>query len=121
FAFLIPEILIRLNQPYFNPVNIWPLNYDLFAGYKLSEFFSAGNIGLLMLFFGIASIFVITPILTYFYGKRWYCSWVCGCGGLAETAGDPYRHLSDKSRSAWKFERYIIHTVLVLVVVMTIA
>jgi polyferredoxin len=26
--------------------------------------------------------------------KRWYCSWVCGCGGLAETAGDSYRHLS---------------------------
>lgn len=121
FAFLIPEILMRLNQPYFNPVNIWPLNYDLFAGYKLSEFFSAGNIGLLMLIFGIASIFVITPILTYFYGKRWYCSWVCGCGGLAETAGDSYRHLSDKSRATWKFERYIIHTVLVLVVVMTIA
>lgn len=121
FAFLLPEILIRLNQPYYNPTVIWPLNYDLFSGYKLSEFFSAGNVGLLMLFFGIASIFVITPILTYFYGKRWYCSWVCGCGGLAETAGDPYRHLSDKSRAAWKFERYIIHTVLVLVVVMTIA
>lgn len=121
FAFLIPEILMRLNQPYYNPVNIWPLNYDLFAGYKLNEFFSAGNLGLLMLFFGIASIFIITPILTYFYGKRWYCSWVCGCGGLAETAGDPYRHLSDKSMGAWKFERWIIHSVLVLVVLMTIA
>jgi polyferredoxin len=39
-------------------------------------------------------IFIISPILTYFYGKRWYCSWVCGCGGLAETAGDSFRHLS---------------------------
>ncbi|GHA42945.1 hypothetical protein GCM10007103_25140 [Salinimicrobium marinum] len=120
FAFLLPEILMRLNQPYYNPVNIWPLNYDLFADYKLQEFFSAGNVGVLMILFGIASIFIITPILTYFYGKRWYCSWVCGCGGLAETAGDPYRHLSDKSRSAWKFERWIIHSVLVFVVVMTI-
>ena len=120
FAFLIPEILMRLNQPYYNPVNIWPLNYDLFTGYKLEEFFSAGNVGLLMLFFGIAAIFLITPILTYFYGKRWYCSWVCGCGGLAETAGDPYRHLSDKSEAAWKFERWIVHSVLVFVVVMTI-
>ncbi len=121
FAFLIPEILIRLNQPYFNPANIWPLNYDLFAGYKVEEFFSAGNIGMIMLIFGILSIFVITPILTYKYGKRWYCSWVCGCGGLAETAGDPYRHLSDKSRSAWKMERWMVHSVLVFVVVMTIA
>ncbi|MDT0691511.1 4Fe-4S binding protein [Salegentibacter sp. F188] len=121
FAFLIPEILMRLNQPYFNPANIWPLNYDLFADYKLEGFFSAGNVGLLMLFFGIASVFIITPILTYKYGKRWYCSWVCGCGGLAETAGDPYRHLSDKSLASWKLERWMIHSVLVFVVVMTIA
>lgn len=121
FAFLIPEILIRLNQPYFNPANIWPLNYDFFAGYKMDGFFAAGNIGVLMFAFGVISIFVITPILTYKYGKRWYCSWVCGCGGLAETAGDPYRHLSDKSQFAWKVERWVIHSVLVFVVVMTIA
>ena len=121
FAFLIPEILVRLNQPYFNPANIWPLNYDLFAGYKINEFLSAGNLGVLMLAVGVISIFVITPILTYKYGKRWYCSWVCGCGGLAETAGDPYRHLSDKSLFAWKVERWVIHSVLVFVVVMTIA
>lgn len=121
FAFLIPEILMRLNKPYFNLINIWPLNYDLFAGYKLNEFFSSGNLGVFMLLFGLASIFIITPILTYKYGKRWYCSWVCGCGGMAETAGDSFRHLSDKSLSAWKFERWIVHSVLVFVVVMTIA
>jgi len=64
---------------------------------------------------------VITPILTYKYGKRWYCSWVCGCGGLAETAGDSFRHLSDKSQFAWKVERWVIHSVLVFVIVMTTA
>lgn len=121
FAFLIPEILLRLNKPYYDFKNIWPLNYDLFAGYKIQEFLSAGNLGMFMLIFGIASIFIITPILTYKYGKRWYCSWVCGCGGLAETAGDPYRHLSDKSLFAWKVERWVIHSVLVFVTVMTIA
>lgn len=121
FAFLLPELLIRLNQPYYNPTVIWPLNYDLFSGYKLDEFFSAGNIGVIMLLFGVLSIFVITPVLTYKYGKRWYCSWVCGCGGLAETAGDPYRHLSDKRLVAWQVERWLIHSVLVFVVVMTIA
>lgn len=121
FAFIIPEILIRLNQPYYSPNVIWPLNYDLFAGYNLDKFFSAGNVGLIMLGFGIASIFVITPILTYFYGKRWYCSWVCGCGGMAETAGDSFRHLSDKTKKVWVFERWLVHLVLVFVVVMTIA
>ena len=121
FSFLIPELLMRLNKPYYNPVNIWPLNYDQFASYKLDEFFSAGSLGFAMLIFGILAILVITPILTYFYGKRWYCSWVCGCGGLAETAGDPFRQLSDKSRAAWKFERWSVHLVLVFVVLMTIA
>ena len=121
FAFIIPEILIRLNQPYYDLKNIWPLNYDLFAGYRIDTFLSAGNVGFLMLIFGIVSIFIITPILTYKFGKRWYCSWVCGCGGLAETAGDPFRQLSDKSLKAWQIERWVIHSVLVFVVVMTIA
>ncbi len=121
FAFTIPELLVRLNQPYYDLKNVWPLNYDLFAGYKINEFLSAGNVGLIMLIFGILSIFVITPILTYKYGKRWYCSWVCGCGGLAETAGDSFRHLSDKRIFAWRVERWVVHSVVVFVTVMTTA
>ncbi|QYA24557.1 4Fe-4S binding protein [Gramella sp. MT6] len=126
FAFLIPEFMARLNGkgfslPYYDLKNIWPLNYYMFEQYRVDEFISAGTIGVALLIFGVASIFIITPILTYKYGKRWYCSWVCGCGGLAETAGDPYRHLSDKSLFAWKVERWVIHSVLVFVVLMTTA
>ncbi len=119
FAFTIPEILVRLQQPYFNFMNIWPLNYDFFFDYKLSEFISSGSLGIFMLFWGILLILVAVPLFSYFYGKRWYCSWICGCGGLAETLGDPYRQLSDKSLGAWKVERWMIHSVLVLAVVMT--
>jgi len=126
FAFLIPEFMARLNSdtfslPYYDLKNIWPLNYYNFEQYRVDSFISAGDVGLGLLIFGIVSIFVITPILTYKYGKRWYCSWVCGCGGLAETAGDPFRHLSDKRQVAWKVERWVIHSVLVFVVVMTTA
>ena len=126
FAFLIPEFMARLNGekfslPYYNLVNIWPLNYYNFEQYRVDDFISAGTIGVSLLIFGIASIFIITPILTYKYGKRWYCSWVCGCGGLAETAGDSFRHLSNKSTSAWKLERWMIHLVTVFVVIMTTA
>ncbi len=126
FAFLIPEFMARLNSesfklPYYDLKNIWPLNYYNFEQYRVDEFISAGTVGLILLGFGIVSIFIITPILTYKYGKRWYCSWVCGCGGLAETAGDPFRHLSDKTTMAWKVERWVIHSVLVFVVVMTTA
>jgi polyferredoxin len=66
-------------------------------------------------------MFLISPILTYLYGKRWYCSWVCGCGALAETAGDPFRQLSSKKVSVWKFERWMIHVVLVFISITTIA
>ncbi len=119
FAFLIPEILVRLNQPWFDFKNMWPLDYDFFYSYNLQQLTSSGSLGLFMLIWGIILFIIGVPVLTYFFGKRWYCSWVCGCGGLAETMGDPFRQLSDKSLRAWRFERYIIHGVLVAAVVMT--
>ena len=123
FAFIIPEVMARLNGdlPYYDLKNIWPLNYYNFERYRVNGFIDAGDIGLAMLVFGVLSILVITPVLTYFFGKRWYCSWVCGCGGLAETAGDPFRQLSDKSTFAWRVERWVVHSVLVFVVLMTTA
>ncbi|WP_373496128.1 4Fe-4S binding protein, partial [Aquiflexum sp.] len=119
FAFLIPEILVLLNQPWHDFKNIWPLDYDFFFEYRIGEMLSSGALGMFMLVWGIILIVLGVPIITYFYGKRWYCSWVCGCGGLAETLGDPYRQLSDKSLKAWRVERYLVHGVLVFAVVMT--
>jgi len=123
FAFLIPEFMYRMNAdlPYYDLKSVWPLNYYIFDEWSVKGFLSNGNVGLALLIFGVVSTFVITPILTYKYGKRWYCSWVCGCGGLAETAGDSFRQLSSKKMSAWKLERWLIHTVLVFSVIMTVA
>ena len=118
-AFIIPEILVRLNQPYFDFKNIWPLDYDFFFQYNLESLISSGSLGIFMMVWGIMLIIIGVPVITYFFGKRWYCSWVCGCGGLAETLGDPFRQLSDKSMRAWKYERYIIHGVLAAAVIMT--
>jgi ferredoxin-type protein NapH len=119
FAFLIPEWLERLNQPSMDMKNMWPLNYYFFFDWNLDKLLQGGTLGIFMLGWGLAMILIISPILTYFFGKRWYCSWVCGCGGLAETVGDPFRHLSDKSLKAWKIERWMVHSVLVFVVIMT--
>lgn len=119
FAFLIPEILVRLNQPYFDFKNMWPLDYDFFDAWHINTLTSAGGIGLFMFVWGITLFVVGVPVFVYFFGKRWYCSWVCGCGGLAETAGDPFRQLSDKSTEAWQIERYLVHGVLVFAVIMT--
>ena len=119
-AFLLPEILVRLNQPWYDFKNIWPLDYDFFFKYNIDNLMSSGGLGVFMLVWGIVLTILGVPLITYFFGKRWYCSWVCGCGGLAETMGDPFRQLSDKSMRAWKYERYIIHGVLVAAVVMTV-
>ncbi|MGI9543877.1 MAG: 4Fe-4S binding protein, partial [Cyclobacteriaceae bacterium] len=119
FAFLIPEILVRLNKPYFDFKNIWPLDYDFFFDNELSTLLDSGSLGVFMLGWGIALIIIGVPIFVYFFGKRWYCSWVCGCGGLAETLGDPFRQLSDKSLKAWKVERWMVHGVLAFAIIMT--
>lgn len=122
FAFLIPAFLVAMQQPevYFN--YFWPLSYyqgspDAYNYY--SSIASSTKLGLFYFGFGLVMFFISTPILTYFFGKRWYCSWVCGCGGLAETSGDPFRHLSDKSLKAWKIERYMIYSVLLIAFSMT--
>lgn len=135
-AYLIPEILAGLNYNdavdangnyigYYNTdlKNTWPLDYDFFQKWQLEGFQKSAYqpLGKLFLYWGIAMFLVVTPVLTYLVGKRWYCSWVCGCGGLAETAGDPYRHLSSKKLSSWKLERWLIHGVMVFVFLATAA
>ena len=121
FAFILPNILKMLNQPEYYFSYFWPLKYDYLFPSTFSSFMQSGHgVGMFLIFWGVIMTFITTPVLTYFYGKRWYCSWVCGCGGLAETLGDPWRQLSDKSTSAWRIERVLIHSVLVFVVVTTV-
>jgi polyferredoxin len=127
FAFLIPEILGRLNNPAVNLMVPWPLDYSFYYDYRLDgmlveneNYFLGMHVGTSMFIWGILLTLVVVPLFTYLYGKRWYCSWVCGCGGLAETLGDPFRQQSDKSLRAWRIERYVIHAVMVAVTAMTV-
>ena len=120
FSFLIPGLLQFFQKPEFYFNYFWPLHYQYLWPSDISDLIKNGQaLGIFMVFWGAVMSLVATPVLTYFYGKRWYCSWVCGCGGLAETAGDPYRHLSDKSRTAWRWEVRIIYSVLVAIVLIT--
>jgi Pyruvate/2-oxoacid:ferredoxin oxidoreductase delta subunit len=118
FAFLLPGVLKRVANNEFYFTYFWPLSP--YSGWP--DHFQADPqtwLGYVFLWWGVIALVVATPVLTFFYGKRWYCSWVCGCGGLAETLGDPWRQLSDKSEKAWRVERWMIHSVLVAVVVVT--
>ena len=120
FAFLLPGLLLAFHSHEFYFTYFWPLKYDyLFPG-TVQDLLHNGGLGVFMVFWSAIMSLLATPVLTYFFGKRWYCSWVCGCGGLAETAGDPYRHLSDKSRGAWRWEVRIVYTVLGLIVLLTV-
>jgi len=120
FAFLLVEILPMFQLPAVDLKNAWPLDYGFLFDYRVKNLFESGNAGKFIFIWGIALTVVIVPVMTYFYGKRWYCSWVCGCGGLAETLGDPFRQHSDKTLKAWRFERWAVHGVLLFAIVMTI-
>lgn len=72
---------------------IWPLQFHQFF-YDISLFY---------IIWGLMTAFVIIPILSVKHGKR-YCTWICGCGGLAETVGDRWRHKMPKGRRAQSWE-----------------
>jgi len=127
FAFTIPYVMAAIaDGRQWWPSYFWPLGYqNLFPGTVMDQIWGGGPLmpvlGRFMLAWGLIMTFIATPLLTFFFGKRWYCSWVCGCGGLANTVGDGWRHLSDKSLRAWKIERITIYSVLIFIVVTTVA
>jgi polyferredoxin len=120
FAWLIPAWMLMMNQPEFYFSYFWPLKYDYLFPSTVNWLKDSTHLGVFLVFWGAAMTFIATPVLTYFFGKRWYCSWVCGCGALAETTGDSFRTLSDKSLRAWRLERYTIHSVLLIITVVTV-
>ncbi|MDZ7268210.1 MAG: NAD(P)-binding domain-containing protein [candidate division KSB1 bacterium] len=113
FFFLIPEFLFQLAVKYqwvgerlagdpafagqawrsYGLVYAWPLFFYTF-------FYNPHQVWVV---WGVLLTFVIIPIFVLFHGKR-YCSWICGCGGLAETFGDRWRHLAPKGRTSIHWE-----------------
>lgn len=113
FAFAIPWILTAFEQPELYLSYLWPLEIELF--YPSNIFHQP----LPFILYAFIGSLIVAPILGVFYGKRWYCSWICGCGGLANTAGEPFRHLSSKSSRAWAFEKWSVHLTLLAALVVT--
>jgi len=112
-AFSLPLILKFFQQPEYYFSYFWPLKFDYLTP---SYIF---HLPLPFILFSFVGSILLVPLLAAFFGKRWYCSWICGCGGLANTFGDPWRHLSNKSSTAWRFERVAIHSVLGLAFLLT--
>ncbi|MGF1511907.1 MAG: 4Fe-4S binding protein [Myxococcota bacterium] len=110
FGFSVPFIMKAMGSKDFYFSYLWPLKFDYLMPDTLTSlpiYLSA------YCFFG--SLLAV-PLLAVFLGKRWYCSWICGCGGLANTFGDPWRHLTATSTRSWRFEQVTVHTVLIVAV-----
>lgn len=114
-AFLLPLILPLLQQPEYYFSYFWPLKVEYFYPSVMASF------PLVIVVYSVIGSLAVFPVLALTLGKRFYCSWVCGCGGLAETFGDRWRSLSDKSTTAHRFEMVSIHSVLLLTVIGTAA
>ena len=112
-AFMLPLVMPLFDAPETYLSYLWPLSYD-----KLWPSTLGSAPVYIAVYFVLASL-LGAPLLAYFFGKRWYCSWVCGCGGLANTFGDPWRHLTSKSSAAWRFERVSVHAVMFIAIVTT--
>lgn len=129
FFFLIPEFLFQVTVEYqwvgeklatdsvfadqawrsYGIVLAWPLFFYTF-------FYDPHMIWIV---WGLLLSFVLIPIFVLFHGKR-YCSWICGCGGLAETFGDRWRHLAPKGKTSIKWEWMNLAILIVAVVVTAI-
>jgi len=122
FAYTIPYLMSAFYNLEYYPTYFWPLQWKvLWPGEEVHRLIGSPHqvIAMCMLAWSLVASFIATPILTYYLGKRWYCSWVCGCGGLANTAGDSWRQLSSKKRSAWQLERVTIYSVLIFIIFVT--
>ncbi len=113
FFFLIPEFLFQWAVKYqwvgqelaSNPQfadQAWR-SYGLIYAWPLFFFTFSYDPHMIWVVWGVALTFVVIPVLVLFHGKR-YCSWICGCGGLAETFGDQWRHLAAKGKTSIKLE-----------------
>lgn len=113
FGFSIPYVmqLFAGREYYFS--YFWPLKIEYFYPETILQQ------PIPIVLYSFLGSLILFPLLALLFGKRFYCSWICGCGGLANTAGDSFRHLSSKSSRSWKIEQFSVHSVLVLAILCT--
>jgi putative YpdA family bacillithiol system oxidoreductase len=132
FFFLIPEYLFQLAVKYQwvgerlasdpNFAGAAWRSYGLVYAWPLFFYTFFGNPSQVWIVWGALLTFAILPVLVLFHGKR-YCSWICGCGGLAETLGDRWRHLAPKGNASirWESMNTVVLAAAVAVTVLVLA
>ncbi len=107
FLFGVPELLAPLviERPWkvYALTVPWPL-----STWSLIDAPSwAGDTTTAVIWLALAAFvsFVAVPLYVRRNGVR-FCSYLCGCGGLAETLGDFWRHLAPRGRTAKQAESF---------------
>jgi thioredoxin reductase/Pyruvate/2-oxoacid:ferredoxin oxidoreductase delta subunit len=98
FFFVVPIFIVK-DWRAWGLLLPWPLvfNPSTVGAFKASHFWWWWSLGLAL---------IAIPVFTLFHGKK-FCAWVCSCGGLAETLGDPWRHYSPKGVANTRKERQL--------------
>lgn len=109
FLFGIPEVLAYfiIDRPWkFYAISVpWPLSIwstidaPTWVSSSSPDAVTAG----LWIGVGLVTSFVLMPLFVRRHGER-FCSFACGCGGLAETLGDFWRHLAPRGSTSYKAE-----------------
>ncbi len=112
-AFSLPFVMLLFSEKDYYFSYLWPLKIEAWYPDTISQY------PLYIILYSVIASLIMAPVLGLLYGKRWYCSWVCGCGGLANTFGDPWRHLTSKSTRSWRFEQVAVHGTMLVAFVTT--
>jgi len=90
---------------------LWEPAGELFSGTSLPWAIAA-----------LVAFLIVMPIASVYHGKR-FCSWVCPCGGLADTVGDQWRDKAPRGLGVrrWEHLQTVILVVTVLLSIMLIS
>lgn len=84
----------------------WPLSlYSIVDAPNYIDHTNKESIALMWTGLGLTTSFVLIPLYVRHQGQR-FCSYMCGCGGLAETVGDIFRSYAPKGNTAKKIEQF---------------
>ncbi|MBI3723331.1 NAD(P)-binding domain-containing protein [bacterium] len=99
----------------------WPLFFNTFDWWDPDPDATGKIIFWSFVGFGLFLTFVAIPYASLRHGKR-FCTWICGCGGLAETLGDRWRHNSAKGKRSrsWEFQGALVLAAAALVTVVVV-
>ena len=76
-GFSLPFVMSIFGKRDFYFSYLWPLKIEYLYPQTISQF------PLYIVLYSFFASLIAAPVLALLFGKRWYCSWVCGCGGFS--------------------------------------